>query len=60
MAQSDEQRIPGLYHMCDLQFLTDSGTDYRVSYAGQSRNGTPLFALYRRTLQQNDDAGVAQ
>lgn len=45
---TDFDRLPGLYRVWDLQAVLCAERDYRIHYAEQTRDGTPLFAVYAR------------
>jgi hypothetical protein len=48
-ALNDDQpeRLPGLYRTWDLAQVLDAESSYRIEAAGQTREGAPLFAVYR-------------
>ena len=51
-SEHDYQQIPGLFRLWDLQFLFSRDDDYHVHYAEQTGDGTPLFAVYRRAVDE--------
>jgi hypothetical protein len=43
----EPERLPGLYRAWDLAQILGTEVSYRIEAAGQTREGTPLFAVYR-------------
>jgi len=41
-------RIPGLYRRWELHELFDLGADFHLEDAGETSDGSPLIAVYRR------------
>lgn len=58
--EHDYRRVPGLYRVWDLQFLLQRDADYRIDYAEQTEDGTPLFAVYTVVAQAGDNRGRPQ
>lgn len=52
MPDDDYCKLPGLYHLWDLQFLLCPDEEYRILYAEMTEDRTPLFAVYRRVPPQ--------
>jgi hypothetical protein len=46
--QVDFERVPGLFRRWELAQLLEPGVDYRLEAAGETEDGAPLIALYRR------------
>lgn len=42
------ERLPGLFRAWELGLILRPGTDYRIEAAGETRDGGPLMAVYRR------------
>ena len=45
----DLRRIPGLFRRWELALILRSGADYRIEDAGETRDGSPLLAVYHCT-----------
>lgn len=43
----DFQRIPGLFRRWELSQVVEAGSEYRIEDAGETEDGTPLFAVWR-------------
>ena len=44
----DFVRLPGLFRRWELEQVLDPGADFHLEEAGESSDGTPLVAVYRR------------
>ncbi|NNB92507.1 hypothetical protein HJC10_00410 [Corallococcus exiguus] len=44
----DFVRLPGLFRRWEIEQVVDPGVDFHLEKAGESSDGTPLFAVYRR------------
>jgi hypothetical protein len=53
----DLLRLPGLYRAWELAQIVQADCDYRVESAGETADGTQLFAIYRDSRFQVDLAG---
>lgn len=42
------RRLPGLFRRWELQQIIEVGGDYRVEDAGETEDGSPLFAIWQR------------
>lgn len=42
------RRLPGLFRRWELPQVVESGEDYRIEDAGETRDGVTLFAVWRR------------
>jgi len=51
-------RLPGFLRRWELSQVVQPTAEYRVEPAGETRDGTPLFAVYRRERAEADDADV--
>jgi len=47
----DFLRLPGLFRRWELEQVLEPGVDFHLEEAGNTGDGTPLFALYRREQQ---------
>jgi len=47
------RRLPGLFRRWDLAQVLEAGEDYHIEDAGWTRDGTTLFAIYRRVLDES-------
>jgi hypothetical protein len=48
-------RLPGLLRRWEIERVLEQGADYHIEGAGMSRDGTSLFAVYRR---EKDDPEI--
>ena len=46
-------RIPGLFRRWELALVLQSGIDYRIEDAGETRDGSPLVAVYRCSPEED-------
>ncbi len=44
-------RLPGLLRRWEIERVLGPGANYHVEEAGVARDGTPLYAVYRCTLE---------
>ena len=51
-------RLPGLYRAWELAQIVQANCDYRVESAGETADGTQLFAIYRDSRFEADMAEV--
>jgi hypothetical protein len=42
------ERLPGLLRSWEIERVLEPGADFHIEEAGAARDGTPLFAVYRR------------
>ncbi|GHC66389.1 hypothetical protein [Neogemmobacter tilapiae] len=54
----DLSRLPGLYRAWELAQIVQADCDYRVESAGETADGTQLFAIYRDSRFEADMAEV--
>jgi hypothetical protein len=54
-------RLPGLLRRWEISQVVQSSADYRIEPAGQTDDGTPVFAVYHRehTRLDAEDVGIA-
>ncbi len=45
-------RLPGLFRRWEIEQVARAGTDFHLEEAGCASDGTPLFAVYQRTSNQ--------
>jgi hypothetical protein len=48
-------RLPGLFRRWEIEQVLVPGTDFHIEEAGEASDGTPLFAVYRREPNQNEE-----
>ncbi len=53
---SELYRIPGLFRRWELAQLLETGKDYHLEDAGTTSDGTPLIAVYRSELLDEEAA----
>ena len=46
------RQVPGLYRLWDLQFVLNHVDDYHLHYAEMTEAGVPLYAVYRRRVEE--------
>jgi len=51
-ADDEFVRFPGLFRKWELQELIVPGNDYRIESAGETSDGTPLFAVHEGGLAE--------
>lgn len=52
-AESDQfVRLPGLHRRWEISQLLKPGCVLQVEEAGEAEDGTPLFAIYRKRLDE--------
>lgn len=44
-------RVPGLFRLWDLPMVLSREDDWHIHYAQLTEDGTPLFSLYRRKVE---------
>jgi hypothetical protein len=54
-ADEDYRRLPGLYRRWELERVIEPGVDFRIEEAGTASDGTPLYAVYRRELNNEEE-----
>ena len=47
-------RLPGLFRRWELEQVIEPGEDIRIEEAGSACDGTPLFAVYRKQLEDKE------
>lgn len=52
-------RLPGLFRRWELEQVIDSSAEFHLEAAGNTSDGTPLFAMYRRE-QRNPNPNKEQ
>ena len=50
----DFLRVPGLFRSWEVQQVLDAEHEFHIEGAGSASDGTPLFAVYRRELNDED------
>lgn len=50
----DFSRVPGLFRLWELQHVLRVGVTFRLEEAGDTSDGTPLFALFERETTIRD------
>ena len=53
----DFVRLPGLFRRWEIEQVVDPGVDFHLEEAGESSDGTHLFAVYRR--EQTPRSGLS-
>lgn len=47
-------RLPGLFRRWEIERVLEPGTEFHLEEAGAASDGQPLFAVYRRELNQKE------
>ncbi len=50
--EGDFIRLPGLFRRWEISLVMDTGAEYRIERAGSGPDGSDLFAVYRRGIEE--------
>ena len=48
-------RLPGLFRRWEIDQVLESGSDFHIEDAGETSDGSPLFAVYQRTPDEKEN-----
>lgn len=48
-------RLPGLFRRWEIEQVLEPGMDFHIEEAGTASDGTPLFAVYRREPNNEEE-----
>lgn len=54
LAAEEFVRLPGLFRRWEIEQVLEPGTDFHLEEAGETSDGTQLFAVYRREHNQKE------